>query len=150
MNGFFRINVEAIPGFEEKLRRYGDRAAAILGEVVRDGAHRVVRRAKTRIASGPKTGRIYRRGRVRHQASREGEYPAADTGNLMRSIHDEHGETGVDTFTALVVADTEYAAPLELKPEEKGGRPFLSRALHEEADAILDAAEAKLREAFGP
>ena len=38
------------------------------------------------ILTGPRTGRIYRRGGVVHQASAPGEAPASDTGELRQSI----------------------------------------------------------------
>ncbi|MBI1188315.1 MAG: hypothetical protein GC206_13455 [Alphaproteobacteria bacterium] len=93
--------------------------------------------------------------RTPHQASAPGEYPAADTGNLARSIYaaermevedsiDEHApETskglGEGNISAWIEAEAEYAAPLEYKEPERGGRPFLRRALSETAEAIYEA-----------
>ena len=172
MKGGFRINVLGIDHLRETFEKNADRARGPLFQAIRDGAHLVVRTAKDGIRKGPKTGVVYthrfpdvfpggpRRARYRrghpHQASAPGEYPAADTGNLMRSIHDEHekpaevAEAGEDAFAAIIAADAEYAAPLELKPEEKGGRPFLRRALWESEDAIIEGCERALRGVFGP
>jgi hypothetical protein len=171
MKGGFRINVLGIDHLRETFEKNADRARQPLFEGLREGAHLVVRTAKDGIRKGPKTGRVYthrfpsvfaggarrpqdRRGRP-HQASAPGEYPAADTGNLMRSIHDEHekpaeaAEAG-DAYVIEVAADAEYAAPLELKPPEKGGRPFLRRALWESEDAIVKFCEDRLKGVFGP
>ena len=44
---------------------------------------------KKRIQRGPKTGRVYVRGNVTHQASAPGESPATDTGTLASSVYFE-------------------------------------------------------------
>jgi hypothetical protein len=152
-------------GFDEIIREFSaapGKARGPLFGALRDGAPRVVNRAKRGIAKGPKTGKIYttrfatgRNGNVfaygsrpPHQASAPGEYPAGDTGRLMGSIHDpvQHDQTP----TRLVIdidVNAAHAAPLEFKPAEKGGRPFLSRAAEEEAPAIFADAEARLKAA---
>lgn len=170
MKGGFRINVLGIDHLRETFEKNADQARRPLFEGLREGAHLVVRTAKDGIRKGPKTGRVYthrfpsvfvggprraqdRRGQP-HRASAPREYPAADTGNLMRSIHDEHekpvdaAEAG-DGFTIEVAAEAEYAVPLELKPPEKGGRPFLRRALWESRGAIVTLCENRLRGVFG-
>lgn len=103
--------------------------------VLDDAADKVAKRAKEGISRGPKTGRRYKRGKNRwHIASAQSEYPASDTGNLVRSIHVEKDER----LKAWVVSDAEYAKPLEYKPPSKGGRPFLRRALDETTDEIVE------------
>lgn len=104
-----------------------------------------------RVARGPNGGIFFYGSRPPHQASAPSEYPAADTGTLMGSIWADVeagmdralGEAGgavlslnalVDAemrISGLVGADAEYAAPLEYKPTERGGRPFLRRSLAE-------------------
>lgn len=156
------IGAERLAG---KFRAMPREAAERVAPELAAGAERVRNRAVAGIAKPPKTGRLYttrfwtdergrlRRGpeRVPHRASAPGEYPAADTGNLMRSIYaDDPGEVlaqaesiagaaDLDVIQASVTADAEYAAPLEFKEPERGGRPFLRRALGEEADSILAA-----------
>jgi hypothetical protein len=136
------------------------------------GGERVRNTAIAGIKGPPKTGRLYTHrfpyvfgqenppashARAPHRASAQGEYPAADTGNLMGSIHAEVEDlSGVDfaaaqlsfdfgdalaagqRLAAVIAADAAYAAPLEYKPPEKGGRPFLRRSLTDSADAISD------------
>lgn len=143
------------------------RAVAVQGPLVRvidDGADAVRETAVDGIAKPPKSGRIYthrfpdvfpggqrraenKRGRP-HQASAKDEYPAADTGNLMRSIHTLGGKVAAsgETYQNGVAAAAEYARPLEYKPPERGGRPFLRRALAENRDDIRESAEAAIRE----
>lgn len=42
---------------------------------------------KKRLQRGPKTGRLYRRGTVTHQASAPGQAPATDSGTLASSLY---------------------------------------------------------------
>lgn len=102
-------------------------------------------RAIEGLNTGPKTGRVYKRGGRVHRASARGEYPASDTGNLARSIStelDQSFEAGAEldagegALVGQVLADAQYAAPLEYKPQGSGGRPFLRRAMDESRDAI--------------
>ena len=55
-------------------------------QICNKAAKNIETRAKIKIQSPPKTGRIYRHGKVEHQASAPGEAPATDTGNLVNSI----------------------------------------------------------------
>lgn len=57
-----------------------------LERVVNKAAHDVKARAKVSILAGGKSGRIYKRGKVEHQASAPGEAPANDLGNLAAGI----------------------------------------------------------------
>lgn len=131
------------------------------------------------IKNGPKTGRLYTHRfpyvfgqenppashrRPPHRASAQDEYPAADTGNLMRSIHLEIegapeidgaaqlaldlGEFWEGRLAAAIGVAADYAAPLEFKPPEKGGRPFARRALAESEDDV--AAEFATWRGFDP
>lgn len=169
--------VKAIETLVDRLENEAELAMQESVDMVRN-------RAIEGITSPPKTGRIYthrypfvfgnedradpsdRRPKP-HQASAPGEYPAGDTGNLMRSIFAEVERdfsaafSGVDlgmklefqaqgfTFSdgnaeirGFVGAHADYAAPLEYKPPEKGGRPFLRRAFAEMQDDIVKRFEA--------
>lgn len=76
--------------------------------------------------SGPRSGRIYRRGKIVHRASAPGEPPAVDTGKLKNSIH-----TRMVTQTkAQVIANTNYAERLE----KRMNRKFFSPALNQIRD----------------
>ena len=58
-----------------------------------------------------------------HQASAQGEYPATDTGRLVSGTFIEFGDD-----YAAVYTNVEYGRTLELRPPERGGRPWLTRA----------------------
>lgn len=81
-----------------------------------------------KITSGPKTGRIYRRNGVNHQASAAGEAPATDTGALLASRRAEVEENGL---VGNVSYNTAYARRLELGDEDFAPRPYLNPSLEE-------------------
>lgn len=78
------------------------------------------------IMSGAKTGRIYRRRGVDHQASAPGEPPASDTGRLVKSSRPRYEYADL---TGIALWSTEYAAALELGTEKMAARPFARVAL---------------------
>ncbi|KPL70174.1 hypothetical protein ADN00_18920 [Ornatilinea apprima] len=76
---------------------------------------------------GPKSGRLYSRGKKTHHASAPGEPPAVDSGNLANSIQSEvsmqaNGPRGV------VFTNTEYAVGLEFGTRKMAARPFMKPA----------------------
>lgn len=79
--------------------------------------------------SGPKRGRVYKRGNITHVASAPGEPPARDTGNLASSGYLEE----VDDLTMRVGFTASYAAILEgtllQSPYISGGFYDLTEAL---------------------
>jgi hypothetical protein len=185
MPGGIRITLEGDERLVARLAALSETASREARAALERSVNHVRDRAVAGIANGPKTGEIYTQrfatgangnvfaygSRTPHRASAPGEYPAADTGNLMRSIYAEvdQGLAGLDAddlgtqlafdlneriadaerLVGVVGAEAEYAAPLEYKPPERGGRPFLRRALTESGDDIKRAFDA-LRGKFGP
>jgi hypothetical protein len=92
------------------------------GILVHTTALLVEQRSKASM-SGPKSGRIYRRGKKSHQASAPGEPPAVDTGKLKNSIH----TTMVTTTKAQVIANTDYAERLEKRMKRQFFSPVLDQ-----------------------
>jgi len=93
--------------------------------------------AQKSILKGPKTGRIYQRGNVRHQASAPGEPPANDLGFLASSMRiDVTAKFAVD-----LSAVAPYAVFLEYGTRKMAPRPFLRPA--------GDKAASKAGEVFG-
>jgi len=78
------------------------------------------------ILNTQKTGRIYTRRGVTHQASAPGEPPASNTGRLVNSI-----QTVYDTknLTGTVGTSVEYGGYLEFGTQTIEPRPFLRPAL---------------------
>jgi hypothetical protein len=186
MPGGFRITLDGDERLARKLAGLGSLARELAVEATRESVDVVKNTMIEGITSPPKTGRIYtqyyRRNtqtggifpigpRPPHQASAEGEYPASDTGNLVRSIYTEVDDLmagfedepmdvqlgfnfddlarAQNMITGIIGADAEYAAPLEYKPPERGGRPFATRALIESQDQVLAIFLGKMRGRFG-
>lgn len=139
------LKVEGAEDAARQLGNTGERARVALVKGLFAAAMIVRNAAVKGIAKGPKSGRIYRRRSVRHQASAVGEYPAGDTGNLARSIHHMVDPIKLE---GRVEAAANYAVPLEYKAPSRGGRPFLTRAYTENVEAIQLAIQAALFEAL--
>lgn len=107
--------------------------AAIAPEVLA-GGHMVHADAVNSIMTGQKTGRLYRRRDVVHQASAPGEPPASDTGTLVQR---STVEWNARELRATVVFRTKYALPLELGTERMEPRPYLRPALARNIDTIM-------------
>lgn len=95
---------------------------------VEAGARLVLNDANRSIANGPKTGRVYARGNIQHQASAPGEPPATDTGRLIASGRST-AEIRGDTARGLVEYTADYAAYLEFGTRKMSPRPYLIPAI---------------------
>ncbi len=98
-------------------------------------ANNIGREGVRLIESGPKTGRLYKRGKKVHQASAPGEAPASDIGNLAASeyakrIRQAFWHVG---FTA------EYGLALEFGTPRILPRPFLRPAVEKYRAAFIAA-----------
>lgn len=105
------------------------REAAMRG-VIR-GTEDVLAEGNSLILDGQKTGRVYRRRGVTHQASAPGEAPASDTGRLVQSGRTEYQPADL---TGEVIWSTDYAEDLEFGSENVEPRPFARPALANCAD----------------
>lgn len=88
-------------------------------------------RAVKLIMNPPKTGHIYRRRGVAHQASAPGEAPANDTGRLVNARRIDLFESDL---RARLTFSTEYASYLEFGTRKMEPRPFARRALAESVE----------------
>lgn len=87
--------------------------------------------------SGPRTGRLYKRGRRSHRASAPGEPPTVDFGNLRRSIETDVVKSyhRVDLYSGGHEAP--YAIYLEFGTRRMAARPFMQNSLEEFSPFIL-------------
>lgn len=79
--------------------------------------------ARQGIGRGTKSGRVYRRGGVTHQASAPGQYPASDTGRLLSSV-----QVVLPTASRLegeVGTNVMYGRFLEFGTSRMAARPWL-------------------------
>lgn len=108
--------------------------------------------AKRSVARGPKTGRIYMKGKnrsIRHQASAPGEPPATDTGKLVNSIVGDAKVVGKQV-QGYLEARTAYAGYLEFGTRKMAARPFMTPAVMRNRDrAIALMRDAVQRKASG-
>ena len=115
----------------------GQQMAREIDVVCENTALDIQARAQMAIMNPPKSGRIYRRGNVAHQASAPGEAPATDTGALVGSAYTEKlGDSDYETgFTAEYAAHLEFGAPnAHIAP-----RPYLRPAVEAVRDAFIRA-----------
>lgn len=118
-------------------------AAAIEGRIrqgalqgVAEGIGIVEQRAVALIMNPPKTGRIYKRRGVEHQASAPGEAPASDTGTLVNA---RHTDLIPDQLAARLTFTARHALWLERGTRKMAPRPFAGRALMETKDDVENA-----------
>lgn len=95
------------------------------------------------IQQTPKTGLIYTRRGITHQASAPGEPPASDTGNLVQNIT---VEINAQQLSALVVSNADYADALEFGTTKMEPRPYMRVGLENVADKVREAIEEEIRQ----
>lgn len=125
---------------QSAIRGVGGRVRAGVLDGLRAIALAMQNYARAAIQKGPKTGLIYRRRTVVHRASAPGEFPATDTGTLVRSVQ---GEVEEGSLEAIASASTRYAKWLEMGTMTMAPRPFLQPTLKwvsQKAGSILQAA----------
>jgi hypothetical protein len=117
------------------LNRFPPQAEAAVKRIVARTAMHVASDARQSILRGPKTGRLYSRGRGKfHQASAPGEAPANDTGTLASRLFFDIHNGGT---SASVFSDVDYAPILENGGGKIAPRPFLGPALDKNTDDFV-------------
>lgn len=116
-----KIDLSGMNALLGQLKQLGAAAEQAVAETVFDVATDTHAFAVQGIQQGPKTGRVYRRGTVTHQASAPGQYPATDTGRLVSSVR-----MLPDGETAYVVGtNVQYGPMLEFGTSKMAARPWL-------------------------
>lgn len=114
-----------------------------------DAGGRIVQNAARKsILDGPKTGRLYKRGKtVTHQASAPGQPPANQTSTLLGTVIYEVDE---QALTATITAGTVYAKYLEFGTRHMAARPFMNPALINNRPKILAVMRAVMKASTRP
>lgn len=128
-----------------KLNKLPEETKAEVVEAIGASLLLVQNDARRSIQKGPKSGRIYKRGGVTHQASAPGQAPATDSGRLVSHInHEQDGMEG--TVGVHELSQVKYARRLEAE------RPFLFPAYERNrkkiAQRIAKILPAAVRKAF--
>jgi hypothetical protein len=127
------------PAYVERVR-----GATMRGVVTAIGI--VERHAVHLIVSPPKTGRIYRRRGVEHQASAPGQAPATDTGGLAAG---RRIQLDTRALRARLIFTKKAAWWLEHGTRKMEPRPFARRALYEKRRAVVLAIGGEVRTELG-
>lgn len=108
-----------------ELRRTGSVLRRAVSSAIASTAAELEGGIKLEIQQGQKTGSVYTRRSVTHQASAPGEAPASDTGTLIGSIYHE----AENDLRYAVGSRADYAPWLEFGTRKMGARPFFRPAL---------------------
>lgn len=134
----FSVKIEGLDRIQNATREFQKSVDAEVRVALFASAKRVEAEAKKSIAGGQKTGRIYKRRSVTHQASAPGEAPATDTGRLVNSIT---AYPAGDKLESAVVAGRGlalYAFMLEFGTRFIAPRPFMFPALERSKPWIVE------------
>lgn len=101
--------------------------------------------ATLKIQSPPKTGRVYTRRGVKHQASAPGEAPATDLGTLVSSGSTRYRP---EELLGQVNWSAQHASFLEQGTERMEPRPFARPSLDECQEQIVDNIAAGVSDAL--
>ena len=138
------VNLSGLDALIAKLRDVEQAGEAALIEVITDIATDTHALAVEGIQTGPKSGRVYRRGGVTHQASAAGQYPASDTGRLAASVRMELPTAG--DMTGRVGTAVEYGPFLEFGTSKMAARPWLLRSFEEAKVGVERELKARFEE----
>jgi HK97 gp10 family phage protein len=136
-----RITVTPPPALDLSRLAEAQVRAALPGLVA--GLKLMENAAKQRVARGPKTGRVYKRRGIEHQASAPGEPPATDTGALIASIVSGAEIEGAG-LVGFLEARAGYAIHLEFGTRKMAARPFLTPSVEEHRARTTDLMRAAM------
>lgn len=111
-----------------EIQKRRNKMEAQLSTAVKLSAQDVRNECVKSIQGGSRTGKVYVKRGVQHQASAPGEAPKTDTGRLVSSL----GFRMTGKLTALAGSDgivAEYAKSLEFGTRNMAARPFLVPAV---------------------
>ncbi len=134
----FSVKIEGLEKLDRAMKGVPEAIDKELRTALFASAKHVEAEAKRSIASGQKTGRIYKRRTVTHQASAPGEAPATDTGRLVNSINAYPAGEKLESTVVAGRGTVKYAAMLEFGTKFIAARPFLFPAVEHSKDWIRE------------
>lgn len=144
----FSVKIEGLDRIDRAMKGVPEAINKEVNIALFASAKHVEAEAKKSITNGQKTGRVYKRRTVFHQASAPGEAPASDTGALVeRGIASYLNKEGMYSFVVAGRGIVKYAAMLEFGTRKMAARPFLFPALERSKDWIRERLAAAVRRA---
>lgn len=137
-----RVELDGFNALLEQLQDLGEVGEEVIEDTITDLVMDTHENAVDGIQRGPKTGRIYRRGTVTHQASAPGQYPASDTGRLASNVRFELPSGG--NMTGRVGTNIQYGAYLEFGTSRMEARPWLLPSFEKAKVGVEKELKAKL------
>lgn len=132
-----QVNITWNPGdTTEAVRRAALRGVIKGANIVRNEVLRLIQQT-------PKTGRVYKRRGITHQASAPGEPPASDTGTLVQNIT---VQIDAQHLSAVVNSGAEYADALEFGTTKMEPRPYMRVALENKTAEVEAAIQEEVRQ----
>lgn len=117
------VSLDGMQQLLNQMKKLGADADAVVLKTITDLVVQTQSLAKIGIQRGPKSGRVYRRGNITHQASAPGQYPATDTGRLASSVMIDLPVPG--GLTGRVGTNVQYGPMLEFGTSRMAARPWL-------------------------
>jgi HK97 gp10 family phage protein len=145
----FEVRIEGLDKLATGSKKVQEAILSELNIALFASAKHVEAEAKKSILSGDKTGRVYKRRTVIHQASAPGEAPASDTGRLVNSLNSELNTSALEATVTAGKGAVKYATMLELGTRYIAARPFMFPALEKSKAWIVDRIAAAVRKATG-
>lgn len=108
------------------LRRAPVEVRAGIGKALAQSVVELDAYAKKNIQGGSRSGRVYRRRSVTHQASAPGQFPKTDRGQLVASLY---FRVAADKLSAFFGSKLNYARYLEFGTTRMKPRPWLKPTL---------------------
>lgn len=143
----FEVKIEGLDKIANATREVQQLVTSELNKGLYAAAKRVEADAKKSIVSGEKTGRVYRRRSITHQASAPGQAPASDTGRLVNSINSYLDVTSIEATVVAGEGAVKYAAMLEFGTRHVAARPFMFPALEQNKAWIKERLAEAVRKA---
>lgn len=128
MTDTITLNATGLDGVSQFLAMLGSEIGKEISLQVERSARKVDFAIKTSIQRGARTGKIYTRGDIAHQASAPGEAPKTDTGTLVSSIEFKM----VGKLSATIGSRLAYAYYLEFGTSKMAARPAWIPAVEKE------------------
>lgn len=137
-----KIEMDGIKALVAQLKAIDGASDAVTLEVITDLVTDTHGAAIAGIQGPPKSGAVYRRGGVSHQASAPGQYPASDTGRLAGSVRMELPSRG--NMVGRVGTAVAYGPMLEFGTSRMAARPWLFPSFEKAKIGVERELKAKL------